>query len=943
MAIARSGAVPRRAHSGNAHHPTLADSELLDRFVAGGGEEAERAFAELVARHGPMVLGVCRRMLRDAHSADDAFQAAFLVLVRKAGSVRGETLAPWLHAVTYRVAIRARALATRLRERGDAEIDQMEAPVDEPDRVELRAVVDEEVHRLPEVYRAPVVLCYLAGHTQEEAARRLRCPVGTIKSRLSRARDLLKDRLSRRGIAVTAAVLSSTLAAEATRVAVPAKLAGSTVRAATLFAAGKPLAKLGVSAIAAGATEATLRPLIAPGFMLAGLAVLAAAVAIPGALGPRPAAPRGGSLAIRPGSAQTSAVAGEPTPVPGAPRAVDEQRAGIVTRIDAVPPEANAGETDPSARRDLGQDPEAQIWMALWYEAQGCDEERLKHLKLATLADPEHVTARGLLGHIAYRGEWRDAEEIGRIVRNDEKLATALNEYAARRDRTPDTAEGYAKLARWCDESCLRKQAFASYTAVTRLNSDDDDAWKWLGGQKIQGRWQTAAQAAAERADVESQAQADRDWRPRLQKWRAWLSDDSLRADAETLLAGVTDPRAVPSIWAVLVTDDAQSQLRAARVLRRINGRNASRALALLSVCGATDDVRRIAREAVLRRDPREFLGTLIRQLRDPIEYERRSVGGPLSPGVVFVDGRPFSARRLLNHESLAPPKGISPDGERGWKARTLLCLAGAMNHRSQSPLDHQIPDAPKLARTAQQQAVNDAKFIDNVNQLISHHNYLIVDVLSGFTSAPAEATHDDWAVWWAGEMTNGFDPAAPHAESGAANEPRGLSAEFFGENASLPTLPGLGAGTRVWTLTGIRPIETLRLGDCVLAQNTATGALDFEPILSVCHRPPSPTVRLQLDDDAIVVTAIHRFWTPGRGWVMARDVQAGDAVRARHGLVRVVAVKPAISQPVFNLEVAHASSFFAGRNGMLVHDVTAVEPTQHAFDARRAGSGLGD
>jgi RNA polymerase sigma factor (sigma-70 family) len=316
MAIGRRAAVPRQPDtpSDKANIPELTDAQLLERFVARRDEEAERAFGELLARHGPMVLGVCRRMLRDVHSADDAFQAAFLVLVRRAGSVRGESLGPWLHGVTYHVASRARALAARRRERDGVNIDQWEAPVDEPDRVELRAIVDEEVHRLPEAYRAAAVLCYLAGHTHEEAAVRLRCPVGTVKSRLSRARDLLRARLNRRGLALTAGVLTSALVAEAAPVAVPAKLAGSTTRAATRLAGGKAATEMGVSSSVAGAAEATLGDLISARLKVAGIVLLAAGVVATVAIRPgRHADGAGGPVAAaRPVSAQ--AIAGTAGP-----------------------------------------------------------------------------------------------------------------------------------------------------------------------------------------------------------------------------------------------------------------------------------------------------------------------------------------------------------------------------------------------------------------------------------------------------------------------------------------------------------------------------------------------------------------------------------------------------------------------------------------------------
>ena len=154
---------------------------MLERFVT---SRDETAFEALVARFGPMVLGVCRRSLDNPQDVDDAFQATFLILVKKARSIRdGDRLGPWLYGVAYKVASRARAQSWhRLRrERSHAEEAAVVMPL-ESERNEWNALLDEELNRLPEKYRAPIVLCHLEGQTHDEAAARLRCPVGTVRS-----------------------------------------------------------------------------------------------------------------------------------------------------------------------------------------------------------------------------------------------------------------------------------------------------------------------------------------------------------------------------------------------------------------------------------------------------------------------------------------------------------------------------------------------------------------------------------------------------------------------------------------------------------------------------------------------------------------------------------------------------------------------------------------
>ena len=241
----------------------LTDAELLDRFARGReSAPAEAAFAALVDRHGPMVLGVCRRVTGEPHAADDAFQAVFLVLARKAHAVRlgaDDSLGRWLHGVSLRVARRARVVAGRRpgAARGLDGLDPVDpsTPLDPCERADLRDAIDAEIARLPARYRSAVVLCHLEGLSQEQAARRLRCPVGTVESRLHRARERLRSGLARRGL-TPAGILGRPF-----RELVPPGLAKGTAAAAARVSAGEALAGV-VPAAVAGLAKFTLRGMI---------------------------------------------------------------------------------------------------------------------------------------------------------------------------------------------------------------------------------------------------------------------------------------------------------------------------------------------------------------------------------------------------------------------------------------------------------------------------------------------------------------------------------------------------------------------------------------------------------------------------------------------------------------------------------------------------------
>jgi RNA polymerase sigma factor (sigma-70 family) len=305
------------------------DADLLDRFVA---RRDEAAFELLVWRHERMVSGVCRRVLRHEHDADDACQAAFLTLACKAGSIgRRQAVGGWLYQVAYRIALRARNDAQR---RGRLEIKAAEHgafrmsadPAHDASQQDLRSAVDAEVSRLPAKYRTPIVLCYLEGKTNEEAAQLLGCRPGTLATWLARARERLRTRLARRGLEVSAGTLAAVLAAPDGASAAPPAFLQATVRAAVLFAGDRMAAGVvsdRVAFLTRGALKAmALNKLTVVTEVLLGLclvgtgsAVLARA-ALPAA--PEAAQPVGAPQAPAPASAPAAAApAPEPLPAPG--------------------------------------------------------------------------------------------------------------------------------------------------------------------------------------------------------------------------------------------------------------------------------------------------------------------------------------------------------------------------------------------------------------------------------------------------------------------------------------------------------------------------------------------------------------------------------------------------------------------------------------------------
>jgi RNA polymerase sigma factor (sigma-70 family) len=278
MATSQLGRVIQTVRSATLHHEeaALTDGQLLEGYVS---SREEAAFAALLRRHGPMVWGVCRRLL-PYHEAEDAFQATFLVLVKKAASVKPrELVGNWLYGVAHQTALKARVTAARRRGR-----EKQVAAMPEPEAArqdlwdDLRPLLDQELSRLPDKYRAVIVLCELEGKTRKEAARHFRLPEGTVASRLATARAMLARRLARHGRAVSGPALAAALAQNLASAAMPASLATSTISAASLFAAGQAAAAGVTSVKAVALAEGVLKTMLLSKLKSATTALLAVAL-----------------------------------------------------------------------------------------------------------------------------------------------------------------------------------------------------------------------------------------------------------------------------------------------------------------------------------------------------------------------------------------------------------------------------------------------------------------------------------------------------------------------------------------------------------------------------------------------------------------------------------------------------------------------------------------
>ncbi|HEV3121405.1 MAG TPA: polymorphic toxin-type HINT domain-containing protein [Isosphaeraceae bacterium] len=578
-----------------------------------------------------------------------------------------------------------------------------------------------------------------------------------------------------------------------------------------------------------------------------------------------------------------------------------------------------------------GRDPKAHLRLALWCEQHGLEAKRWKHLAIAVLADPANATARGLMGLVLDHGTWRSPEAVAERRQADAARAGLLAGYEKRRASTPKTADGHWKLGLWCEQQGLEAEAFAHFTAVTRLDPAHEAAWRRLGCRKVDGRWLTDAQVTAERTAAEAQRRANEHWLPLLQEWRSWLSDGHHRAEALQRIAGVTDPLALPAVWSVFTQRRQNDQIIAVQLLGQIDGPSATRALAVMAIFSPFGEVRRSATETLAHRDPRDALGFLVGLLRDPepriqaivYRYMVKPVGseGVGSPGILQFEGLGFNLLRFytvdefLSYSWLTDAsQSIAPAA--GYDARVMTQRRQQMNDLAIA-LEEDRPGAEVYRKS-----------IQSLRDSLRKANSQVSLVLNAITGRDPGQDWEAWRKWWSEEQ--GYAYESPPKSTV-------VDLTFFQPKPTYVDrvhFSCFGAGTLVRTDAGLKPIETLDVGDQVLAQEPGSGALSFQPIVGIFHNRPAPALRITLEGESIVATGIHRFWRAGQGWVMARELEPGDAVRTCAGLAHVESVEPVPSLPVFNLEVAQCASFFVGRAGALVHDNSLVEPAHEPFDA---------
>jgi hypothetical protein len=604
-----------------------------------------------------------------------------------------------------------------------------------------------------------------------------------------------------------------------------------------------------------------------------------------------------------------------------------------------------------AAQAKVDKNAAAHLQLALWCEARGLNAERVKHLNKAIALDPSNVLARGLLGLIEFQGNLAKPDQAQQGIQRDPKFQAVFQEYLDRRIRTPqENADAQVRLANWCLENGLRDQATAHFTVVTRLDPSRDIAWIRLGYKKFKDHWYKPDELEARKLEAERQKRADIQWKPRLNRLRAAIESGSetRRLKAEKELYQITDPRAVPMIWRTFGNGTEKMQLLAVELLAQIEGPTASFLLALQAIAKPSPEVRARAARTLEHRDARDVIGWLVSLLRKPFKVELDRSDRPRSTATLSVEGDEANLRRIYEFPELDPrlvPSGLSAtvvDSYFTPAIRTkpsefmaIYAMSRALAAYSSQVLVDAMWQRQQQHEELQQSIQNDLRNFDDANSQISELNDRLLPLLDSLTGQKLGTEPAAWRKWWTEELGLSFDDSSSQSKSTITETVEQPDVPAFMPVMAISHIrvSCFAAGTPVQTSSGLRKIETLAVGDRVLSQHTSSGELSFQPVLATTVRGRAETFRIRIEGETIVATGIHRFWKTGKGWTMARNLKPGDRLRMIDGSASVQSIESDAVQNVYNLSVAQNRDFMVGKAGILVHDVSFVQPVLEPFD----------
>lgn len=542
---------------------------------------------------------------------------------------------------------------------------------------------------------------------------------------------------------------------------------------------------------------------------------------------------------------------------------------------------------------------------------------------------PEGDLLHWQTGYVRDGKTWRPAEAA---VENDtDQLAT----YRLRREKAPATAAGQLELANWCHENSLPDQERAHLFAVLDLAGDQDSTvvLNRLGYRRFGNQWLDREQLVAWTELNRRALAAVKQWGARLEKIADQLhGSPRQRSAGQASLYEVTDSGAIPAIEYTLCGRHAVTALHAVAAFQRMPEYEATLALARQAVFAKEASVRSAATEVLKTRPFDEFVPGMIELLATPLTTQ--------SNQQLVLQRRGRSAVAFVLYSSYL----VARETENQFQISVLNTVDYRLNQELRGMVysNAQAPRPGNGLSTAEfnlyvQRAQNDVgraraaeayqrdKQVTAFNDRTAELNDRIISVLAGISQRATDSNPQAWWKWWEdySDIERRDDKRIVQVEE---TELKGDPASQFYRHECFV------AGTPVWTRSGMVAIETVKVGDLVLAKNIDTGELNYKPVIYTSVRQPRPLVHLTFDEEALKVTGGHRFWVSGKGWMKARDMQPGELVHTVTGNQSLLSTTIGPHESTHNLVVDDYHSYFVGRNGLLVQDLPSPQLTNNVI-----------
>jgi hypothetical protein len=569
----------------------------------------------------------------------------------------------------------------------------------------------------------------------------------------------------------------------------------------------------------------------------------------------------------------------------------------------------------PKAARDAVQD-------ALEAEVEGALSTRSEKLDDALQADPKSKDAHWHSGQLQRDGQWHDFKSLPSLLADP----ATMNEYRALRDKAPMTYRAQLELANWCRAHKLADQERAHLTAALELSDNPDDSGlrARLGQKSVGGVWMNDDDVRNEKQRQAAARKNLKAWRPAISRISKKLAstNDSVRQAARRQLLEINDPNALPALEAVFAESDLEASRLLVDALASFKTYKAAEPLARLAVLSEWDIVRKEAAAKLRERPVGAYVPQLLSTLRTPVDSKITLLVG--NDGVHLTqrlssDTQTVSQSLERNLSNLVAPIGPGSGNS----------ITGA--ERDRNRLERAIERAELDAKFTARQAERE---VAEQNDGINKWNDRVCTTLADATGVALPVDPAQWWEWW--REFNQLSPLAKTNESDYSYETR---IEYVELTPIIETVaPAVGvtslsqteclvAGTPIWTDQGLSPIESVQVGDLVLAKHPETGELAYRPVLRTSVREPEPVFKLTTEGGELRATGGHAFWVSGHGWTKLRDVKPQQRLHGAAKPAVVRSLEPDGKEKTYNLVVADFHTYFVGPDLVYSHDLTFARP----------------